>query len=194
MQVQGDGPAACDLSVKLAAGDVTWGKESWARAFKVLAPPLPTEEIASRVTYTLDGKVTLLGYSLPEPWPPAGGSPPVVLYWRVLEEMGEDYTVFVHLCNAQGDVLGQGDGPPLAGDYPTSDWEPGETLADTHVVLLDRAATSASLPAGTHLLVGLYRMGDGTRLPAYGASGERVPDDAIRLDLDVPAGTAGEVE
>lgn len=194
MQVQGDGPAACDLSVKLLAGDVTWGKASWARAFRVLAPPLPAQEIASRVTYTLDGKVTLLGYSLPDPLPPSGGELPVVLYWRVLEEMGEDYTVFVHLCDAQGDVLGQGDGPPLAGDYPTSGWVPGETLADTHVVRLDRDATGTSLPAGTHLLVGLYRLGDGTRLPAYGASGERVPGDAIRLDLDVPAGTAGELE
>ena len=51
-------------------------------------------------------------------------------------------------------------------------------MSDTHSVALQK-----DLVPGAHLLVGLYRLSDGARLPAYDALGERAPNDAIRLDV-----------
>jgi hypothetical protein len=96
--------------------------------------------------------------------------------------MDEDYTVFLHLLDAQGTLIGQGDGPPFHGDYPTSGWSPGEELVDTHFVLPVESAPAPDVPAGAYLLVGLYRPEDGVRLPALTEIGERIPYDAIRLD------------
>jgi 4-amino-4-deoxy-L-arabinose transferase-like glycosyltransferase len=108
--------------------------------------------------------IRLLGCDL-SPAPPSdvtAGSPlTVTLYWQAVAGVDDDYTVFVHLVDAGGQIQGQGDGPPLAGHYPTSFWAPGEVLRDVHTL-----AVGAEAPAGEyHLLVGLHRPEDGMRLP-----------------------------
>jgi hypothetical protein len=130
------------------------------------------------VDYALGDQVTLLGYGPPEMAESAKDVLQVTLLWRAEAEMDDSYTVFVHLFDAAGQKVGQGDGPPAMGDYPTTFWSPGETLVDTHPVMLD-----GPFPADGYLLVGMYRLEDGSRLPAYAATGERVLYDAIRLDL-----------
>jgi 4-amino-4-deoxy-L-arabinose transferase-like glycosyltransferase len=179
LQVDGNGPAMCRVEVSVMAGDESLGEASSPAMMKLAAPPISIAPIAR--PYRFGDRIELLEYEVPDS-PPMPGEPlAVTLYWRALAEMDEDYTVFVHLLDGDGTLLGQGDGPPLNGDYPTAHWSPGEVLADTHVVRLEDG-----LPEGAYLLVGLYRLADGTRLPAYTATGERVPDDAIMLDLGAP--------
>jgi hypothetical protein len=125
----------------------------------------------------LGDKIELIGYDVPESAPAPGESLEVTLYWRPRVAMAEDYSVFVHLLDEDGTLYGQGDGPPLGNDYPTSYWSPGEVLADTHAIPL-----AGDLPASAVLRVGLYRLTDGVRLPIYDAVGERVADDALLLD------------
>ena len=126
----------------------------------------------------------LSGYLVPDGVSLAPGGFPVTLSWRVLAEMDEDYTVFLHLLDAHGVLIGQGDGPPFSGDYPTSSWSRGEELADTYLVLPAEGASAPDVPAGAYLLVGFYRPEDGARVPVVTEAGNRVPHDAIRLDLD----------
>jgi hypothetical protein len=135
------------------------------------------------VRYQLGERAALVGYALPEGRTPSEEGLPLTLAWRALAEMDEDYSVFVHLVGPDGALLGQGDGPPLQGDYPTSAWAAGEAFADPRMIRL-QAGHREALPPGAYLLVGLYRLGDGTRLPVVDASGARVPQDAIRLELD----------
>jgi hypothetical protein len=125
----------------------------------------------------------LSGYRLPEGRALSQDGLALTLYWDVLAEMKEDYSVFVHLVGPDGSLLGQGDGPPLGGDYPTSVWAAGEALADARVVRLRADLELEALPAGTYLLVGLYRLEDGVRLPVVDGEGARVPQDAVRIDL-----------
>jgi hypothetical protein len=74
--------------------------------------------------------------------------------------MGESYTVFVHLLAPHGAVVGQHDGHPVGGTYPTSLWMPGEVVVDVHEVLIRPDA-----PPGDHWLeVGMYVADTGTRL------------------------------
>jgi 4-amino-4-deoxy-L-arabinose transferase-like glycosyltransferase len=166
------GPAMCRVEVNVLDGDEPLG-QAWSDAALKLAAPPAAPEIAHPLAYTLGEEIELVGYDVS-----GGRELEVTLYWRVLAGLDEDYTVFVHLLDAQGALRGQADGPPLHNDYPTSHWSPGETLADTHVVPL-----KGGLPPGAHLLVGLYRLADGARLPVHDATGERIPNDAIWLDV-----------
>jgi hypothetical protein len=105
---------------------------------------------------------TLLGYELSSDALRPGIPVTVTLYWQAEAPMSEDYTVFIHLLGPDGKLHGQGDGPPVGGDYPTSWWEPGEVVADVHTLTPEGA-----LQAGIyHLKVGLYRLEDGRRLMA----------------------------
>ena len=177
-----EGPAIYRLAVDIRMSKKRLGETARSPfAFKLSPPPLKHPPAPSAL-YTLGDRVEWIGYTLPEnpTLDPAGF--PVTLYWRALAEMDEDYTVFLHLLDAQGALLGQGDGPPFDGDYPTSAWSQGEELEDTHLLLpVDRSLLPDVL-GGAHLLIGLYRSEDGARLPILNEDRDRVPHDAIRLE------------
>jgi len=81
-------------------------------------------------------------------------------YWRSLEPLDKDYTVFVHLVGSDGRIRAQHDAPPLAGQYPTRLWHPGDRIIDEHRVPLGPNI----LPGVYQILVGLYDPATGTRL------------------------------
>ncbi|MBN1284425.1 MAG: DUF2142 domain-containing protein [Anaerolineae bacterium] len=127
------------------------------------------------------GAFALRGYAASAQTVRAGGAFDVTLYWELLTDVGEDFTIFVHLIDAAGDIRGQGDGPPLYGDYPTSLWLPQQMVIDVHTIAIDAAA-----PPGEYTLaVGMYRPHDGSRLGVQDADGRPQPDDAFILDLPV---------
>jgi hypothetical protein len=70
-----------------------------------------------------------------------------------------DYKVFVHLLDADGQIVQQWDAPPVGGWYPMSYWDPGEVVLDEHIL-----AMNPDLPPGSYrLIMGLYQP-DGARL------------------------------
>jgi hypothetical protein len=78
--------------------------------------------------------------------------------WQASAPPSRDYTLFVHLTDAGGNVAAQADSPPQAGAFPTSLWEAGDALADAHVL--------QKVPAGAYRLsIGWYRPDTGQRLP-----------------------------
>jgi hypothetical protein len=49
--------------------------------------------------------------------------------------------------------ISNGDGPPVNGRFPTSEWSPGEVISDSHFIPLDLN----NIPAGTYRInVGFY--------------------------------------
>jgi hypothetical protein len=88
------------------------------------------------------------------------------------------YTTFVHLIAPGGELVAQGDSQPFAGQYPTTDWQPGETLADPYVLQLGRGFR----PGTYSLRVGLYNPDDGARLPVSGADGLPVYDSVVIVE------------
>jgi hypothetical protein len=118
----------------------------------------------------LGDQITLLGYDLSAEPVTGGGRLRVTLYWQPQQSLTTSYTVFVHLFNADGQLVAQHDGPPVNGAVPTTDWVAGEVITDQHVVEF------ADLPPGDYkLVVGLYDSMTGQRLAT--ASG----DTAIQL-------------
>jgi hypothetical protein len=139
------------------------------------------DEVPNPVRYLVDDVAALIGYTIEPEIVSPGGVLTVALYWEAMATPPEDYTVFVHLIDESGISHGQGDGPPVRGDYPTSHWESGEVIADEHAVTVQSAA-----PAGRYrLAVGLYRLDDGTRLPVQDAAGLPQPDERIVLPAEI---------
>ncbi len=134
------------------------------------AAPVGEEDIPHRLDYRLGDEIALLGYEL-------GAAEPVALtlYWRILDSVEVGYTVFIHVLDSEGKVIAQFDGPPVNGLYPTDAWLPGQIIADSHSVMLPSSTAS--------LVVGLYDPKSMLRLPAADERGERVPNDAIRLQV-----------
>ncbi len=102
------------------------------------------------------------------------------LYWRLNARVRVpgNFTVFLHLTNGQGNMVSApADGPPLAGDWPTMDWVPGQTVVDTRLVPLP-----AQLPPGQYdLQLGFYDPVSGARLAAYKPDGTPWPDAMVIL-------------
>ncbi len=88
------------------------------------------------------------------------------LFWRATAPVATDYTVFVHVVDAAGNMLGQWDQVPGAGSAPTSGWTPGTLVADDYRIDLDR--TDAQSPV--RVIVGLYDPVTGDRLPVSATS------------------------
>ncbi|MCD6519653.1 MAG: hypothetical protein J7M05_06995 [Anaerolineae bacterium] len=147
---------------------------------KVAVPtqkPLPPHPLDANVA----DRVKLLGYDLPQKVHP-GESVPLSLYWEVVGHWNQDYTVFVQLLDREGRIIGQGDGPPLEGDYPTSFWEPGEYLLDEHLLQV-----SPQAPVGERgrLIVGFYDLETGRRLPVLDAQGRPQGDEILLTTVQI---------
>ena len=154
------------------------GTDSLVLDYVWIGEPPPLAFPQHQVGAVLGEEIRLLGYDLsPDPGDglAAGEALSLTLYWQPLKKVGKDYTVFVHLVDGEGRIRGQGDGPPLEGSYPTSYWRPGEVVRDAHTVTVDAEAG----PGDYRLLVGLYTLDDGLRLPV--SSGPKEGPDSVLL-------------
>jgi hypothetical protein len=97
----------------------------------------------------------------------------VQLAWQALARSTSDYTVFVHLLDAQGQIIAQCDRPPGGLDNPTTLWVPGE-----QVLMTCQLPPPPDKAVGLRLRVGLYEPASGRRLPVTGDSiGEGGPGE-----------------
>ncbi len=124
-------------------------------------------------------QLTLLGYDV-SPTPTAGRELAVTLHWQAAHRLAIDYTVFVHLVDADGQRVAQHDGQPWwAFPLPTSSWQPDERLRDLH-----RLPLPNDLPSGEYRLhVGVYDWQTLERLPVL--AGGAVVSDFVELGVIV---------
>ena len=127
------------------------------------------------VAFNLGNEVTLLGYDLEVAGARPGGTVRLVLYWRAERQMDEDYTVFVHLVDADGRISGQQDSVPEGGFYRTSFWDVGEVVRDEHELTIDADA----IPGEHRIEVGMYVLATGQRLPLVDEAGETAGDAVL---------------
>lgn len=122
---------------------------------------------------TFGGVLELFGYDL-EP----AEQPTLTLYWRARQRVAIDYTVFVHLLDASGQLVGAYDSQPVGGAYPTSVWSPEYVVRDRRLLSLPDG-----LAAGEYRIeVGLYDLATMERLPASDGEGVSLPGDRVLLD------------
>ncbi len=124
------------------------------------------------ISATLGGEVQLVGATIT----PTQEALRVELVWRALVDPERRAQVFVHLLDADSQLVAQLDGAPADG-YPLNQWAAGEYVVDRRTLPL-----SADLPSGEYTVVaGLYDELSLERWPVYDAAGQRAPDDAVRV-------------
>ena len=148
----------------IALGDVTVAEST--RQFAL--PPVETE---SGMTY--GDQIQLAGFdrAIDE-----SGELAVTLVWQALRQPDDNYQVFVHLLDENGQIVAQSDAAPGDG-YATGQWLAGEVVVDTHTLALPESTDLSTMK----LRVGLYEPLSGQRLTAVDRDGQQAPDDAAVL-------------
>jgi hypothetical protein len=123
-----------------------------------------------------DGSLRLIGFRLPQPIANPGDVLTVDLVWTAQTPVREDFTIFLHVVDDSGTVVTQNDSQPVKGRYPTSMWDVGEVVIDTHQVPIGSNVSSGQY----RLVTGLYRPADGQRLVAAIAS---TSTDSVELAI-----------
>jgi hypothetical protein len=142
----------------------TWVRlTTFERQGRPLVEILPDEsdfQPAQPLQANFADQMQLLGYDTAVETDPAALS--LTLYWQALTALPRDYTIFVHLLDAEGNLVAQHDnGPWWEVAIPTSTWQPGEKLRDQH-----RLDLPADLPPGSYQLqIGVYYWETLERLP-----------------------------
>lgn len=101
---------------------------------------------------TLEDGLVLLGWSPAGSDLAPGGVVRVQLQLAATSRPSRDYTVFLHLVDAAGNLVGQRDARPLDGAYPTSLWTDGVRVAEEWIVPVPATA----LPGDYRLVFGVY--------------------------------------
>ncbi|MGB1287599.1 MAG: hypothetical protein ACPG7F_13750, partial [Aggregatilineales bacterium] len=99
--------------------------------------------------------ISLDGYDLSTTSPDPGETLTFRPYWRIMQQPGINYTMFIHLYPADEFIQqAQYDGQPVTESYPTSLWQDTEELYVGHDV---QFMIPEDLPAGEYrFAVGLY--------------------------------------
>ena len=122
----------------------------------VTAADLPAERRAELFA----GSLHLAEAVLPQTVPVMGVLP-VSLFWEVTAPVAADYTIFVHVLDAAGNIVAQLDRPPGGGTSPTSGWQTGQLWQDTYPVPLPDGVG----PGIYRVRLGLYTWPDITVQP-----------------------------
>jgi len=125
------------------------------------------EEIAGKIIplkATLGTDIHLAGYHLTR----TDERLDLTLYWFAEQVLEQDYTVFVHLVDGNGEIIAQRDSLPAAAERPTYTWLPGEFIPDHYSLPLSSENNSSE---NDILWVGMYDSITGERLPASSQSG-----------------------
>lgn len=157
------------------------GAEGWLGEVQVAAPavaPSPAAlAIAQPQEARLAGVAELLGYGATDGVLAPGDDLDVSLFWRGLDDLpaAGDWSVFLQLLDAQGQVAAAWEGPPVAW-HPTSAWQPGELVRSQHTLRLP-----AVLADGRYeLIAGMFAPATGQRL-AIEPGGLGRPKDFVPL-------------
>ncbi len=163
--------------VELGSIHVTPGMAGSAATPATIPPPPADLDLSHPMLATLGDQVRFVGYDLQSESVRAGEALSFTLYWQALRPIDVSYSVFTHLLGPSNRVLGQMDGIPGGGARPTTQWQPGDVIADDYTLIVQAGA-----PPGEHPLeIGMYRLETGTRLPVTDAAGQPLPGDRILL-------------
>lgn len=103
------------------------------------APPSVVDRLpdGAQQVYARYGDVELIGYQYQDrryfPSEPVR----VTLYWNVLNQSREDYSVSLALVDPVGNAIGKVDSYPGAGTLRTTTWQPGRIYEDRYVIQLN---------------------------------------------------------
>lgn len=135
-------------------------------------------DIPNARTEVFASEISLRGFAAPGSSVAPGTILPIDLYWEVLQQPSENYTVFIHVYDDANNLVAQYDRPAGGETQPTSSWQVGQVLRDTYPVMIPETVPSGQY----HVKIGMYTWPSLVRLPI--TRDQRVVGDTIEL-LDV---------
>ena len=123
-----------------------------------------------RVDINYGDQMKLLGYELSARRALPGDAVTLTLYWQSLAAMERDYSIGIHVLDAQQRVVGARDSYPGHGMLPTRLWFAGQIIRDVYWLPI---AANAS-PGGAQIQVSLYPREDKRDLPARDPNGQTI--------------------
>lgn len=151
------------INVPTSAGESNVVLQSLAIFDPLMPPTLP--EGLQPITATFGELIQLTGYDFAEE-AVSGDVIDLRLSWQALTDIGRDYTVLVHVDDADGNLVAQGDNLPIAA-LRTQNWPPQLDLWGSLPVMLPELAGSYSIHIGLYDASGRLSIG--------------TPDQRIRL-------------
>jgi hypothetical protein len=127
-----------------------------------------------------EDRAELVGFALPQKAVAPGLELPLTLYWRALESIDEDFSVYINLFDAEGNIVGRWRAFPGGGTYPTRLWQPGEVIVDSYRVPV---VPEASGPGVGWIEVGLFRRLPLESLAARNPQGRIVTPNIARYKI-----------
>jgi hypothetical protein len=92
-----------------------------------IAPSIPLP-----INANFSNKIGFLGYDMDKTKLEIGDMLHITYYWKCLECMEKDYSVFVHFTDSKGNIIFQQDHPFCYGEYPTSEWNTREIIKEEY--------------------------------------------------------------
>ena len=152
------------------------GNALYLGPLRIIADATVEEEPQHELRLRLGEAIGLRGFDRGGSGFEPGETISLTLYWEVLDLLEEDYTVFVQVIDADGQVVTQKDNYPQNGTYPTSIWsEQDPIVVDEYELVLP---TEIGRPP-YRIIVGMYRLEDGSRLPIRDSDGQLVGDHLV---------------
>ncbi|MCL4505894.1 MAG: phospholipid carrier-dependent glycosyltransferase [Chloroflexi bacterium] len=136
----------------------TNAESALAATVKVRGAKTPDMAPSHVLNIDYSGVIALEGYDLQDDH--------LILYWRSIRAVNNNYSVFVHLNDSKGTLVGQTDGVV---QYGTLYWDQGEQVLDQRLL--------PSINGVCEISVGLYDIGTGTRLTAQSGTSQ-IDDNA----------------
>lgn len=122
-----------------------------------LLPRESTLNVPNPIRINFGGSIELVGYDITDLSPAAGETINLTLYWRAQQPVEEDYKVFTSIIDMTTlTKYAASDAMPVEWTRPTSTWEAGEIIVDTHTL----AVTPDAVPGIYELQIGLYKETD----------------------------------
>lgn len=135
-----------------------------------------TTQITPRIPVQFEVPIQLEGYEVTSSTLKRGEPIALLLYWHATGKIGKDYTVFVHLIDAQGAMILGDDSLPQSGAEQTSLWSLDQFTADGHILQIP-----SNLSVGTkyRLEIGLYYLPTLERVGIVDSNGNRINDHFV---------------
>jgi 4-amino-4-deoxy-L-arabinose transferase-like glycosyltransferase len=132
-------------------------------------------EVQHPMAATFGEAVALIGHDSGGSSWKAGETFSLVLHWQALRRIRHSYTVFVHILDANGQIVAQQDSLPGQGSLPTSSWTAGEYITDPYSIPLPKGLA----PGDYRVRIGFYDAATGARLSVSDAGGRAAGDSVV---------------
>jgi 4-amino-4-deoxy-L-arabinose transferase-like glycosyltransferase len=166
------------------AGRIVWSLDSpvgaYARAWQVPAGETAHFQLERAVTANFGDHAQLIGLELPAEAQP-GETVKLRLAFENRQVLDQLYKVFVHLRNPANEVVTQADRVLCDTTLNEADWRPGDILLDNYELTIPEGTPPGDYP----VVIGLYQVATGARLPVVAADVEHDGDSVTIGTLHV---------